>query len=190
MNQSNFTNLSGGINNLIKLLPNGFTSQSSSLLDQSATPMTHLDPSATPATPTTHVDNSFSIAQFVALTASTITVIGCGVYGAYLLFNRMNSRRANRDNRNDNNIEAATVLGQSQQRGQVEMSILSPALLDEGVLRGVVIARADLDSGTNVNNQMPLPQFPFSPITDANPSISPSPLPPSPSPPSQLQSRG
>ena len=177
MDLSNFTNSSGVMSNLIKLLPNGLNSQFPSLSD----------PQATPATPTTNVDNS-SPAIIIALTATAIGTLSIVVCGARFLYNRMNSRRANGDD-----IQVAEVL-QFQRRQQevqgIEMSIQPRTNVPaRNALSSVVSVSADLASGTNVNNQMPLPQFPFSPITDANPSISPSPLPQSPSPPSQSQSQ-
>jgi hypothetical protein len=180
MKPSNFTNLSGGINNLIGLIPNGLNSQSSSLLDQSATPVT----------PTTNVDNSFPITQFVFLTATAIGTLSIVVCGARFLYNRMNSRRANGDN-----IQVAEV----RQGGRgIEMSIQPRTNIpDPNALSSVVSVSAVIRPPI-VNNQMPLPQSPASLETNdqGGRAPSPSPLPQSPSPlspsplPPQSSSRG
>ena len=104
MKPSNFTNSSGAMSNLIKLLPNGLNSQFSSLSDPQATP-------------TTNVDNSFPfpIAPFIAVTATVCATVGVVVCGARFLYNRINSRRAN----GDDNIELAVVTQNGPPRGLI-----------------------------------------------------------------------
>ena len=177
MKPSNFTNSSGAMSNLIKILPNGLDSQFSSL-------------SGPQTTPTTNVDNSFPfpIAPFIAVTATVCATLGFVVCGARLLYNRINSRRAN----GDNNIEVAVLqLQPPQQGGQVEMSILPrTTVFLHNDLSGAVSVSADL-IGPSVNNQMPLPQLPLSlganDLRGGAPSMSP--LFPSPLP-TQSPSRG
>ncbi len=173
MDQLNLTNSSGVMSNLIKLLPNGLNSQFPSLSD----------PQATPATPTTNVDNSFpfSIAPFIAVTATAIGTVSFVVCGARFLYNRMNSRRANGD---DNNIGVAIVVERSPQQGVqgIEMSIQPPTnVLTHNALSGAVSLSADIIIPHTIN-QMPLPQSPASLETNDPRERVPSPAPQSSSP--------